>query len=217
MEGDDPWLCLPPQGIGRPNVSDTPTDYHFWKAVSDRCHNLLNETILITSGQSRRTWTVESHSPGGVNVHPCLIHARLAHPSPQSNRHLDRFSRFLHSSLQTSYILQWPLPLPIKIAALHSGSRPHLYVVPWAHPSPQPERHLDRFSRFCTCSSRQRVPKLYSGPPPSPESWPFAWGIWTPSQTDVDPFSLFCKAEDCDRRYSVCDSRSHPRSTERGL
>jgi len=26
---------------------------------------------------------------------------------------------------------------------------PILYMVPWAHPSPQPKRHLDRFSLFC--------------------------------------------------------------------
>jgi len=25
---------------------------------------------------------------------------------------------------------------------------PTLYMLPWAHPSPQPKRHLDRFSRF---------------------------------------------------------------------
>jgi len=24
------------------------------------------------------------------------------------------------------------------------------YMVPWAHPSPQPKRYLDRFSRLCT-------------------------------------------------------------------
>jgi len=23
------------------------------------------------------------------------------------------------------------------------------HMIPWAHPSPQPKRHLDRFSRFC--------------------------------------------------------------------
>jgi len=26
---------------------------------------------------------------------------------------------------------------------------PIYYMVPWAHPNPQPKRHLDRFSRFC--------------------------------------------------------------------
>jgi len=29
-------------------------------------------------------------------------------------------------------------------------------VVPWAHPSPQPEQHVDRFSRFCRAHDRDR-------------------------------------------------------------
>ena len=48
--------------------------------MSDRCHNLLNETILIRSGQSRPTWMVQSHSPGGVSVNPRPIHACLGPP-----------------------------------------------------------------------------------------------------------------------------------------
>jgi len=28
-------------------------------------------------------------------------------------------------------------------------------MLPWAHPSPQPKRHLDRFSRFCTDDRRE--------------------------------------------------------------
>jgi len=27
-------------------------------------------------------------------------------------------------------------------------------MIPWAHPSPQPKRHLDQFSRFCTDDRR---------------------------------------------------------------
>ena len=33
-----------------------------------------------------------------------------------------------------------PSKLPLPIGDLH----PHLYMVPWAHPSPQSKRHLDR-------------------------------------------------------------------------
>jgi len=40
-------------------------------------------------------------------------------------------------------------PFPPKIAPSHGGSGPHLNMVPWAHPSPQPKRHLDWFSQFC--------------------------------------------------------------------
>ena len=36
-------------------------------------------------------------------------------------------------------------------------SGPHLiYMVPWVHPSPQPKRHVDRFSRFCRAHDRDR-------------------------------------------------------------
>lgn len=35
------------------------------------------------------------------------------------------------------------------------GSGPHL-MVPWAHPSQYPERHHDRFSRFCRTHGRDR-------------------------------------------------------------
>ena len=30
----------------------------------------------------------------------------------------------------------------------------HTYMVPWAHPTPNSERHLDRFSRFCRTYGR---------------------------------------------------------------
>ena len=38
---------------------------------------------------------------------------------------------------------------PVKIALSRGGSGPHLILVPWALSSPQPKRHLDRFSCFC--------------------------------------------------------------------
>jgi len=31
-----------------------------------------------------------------------------------------------------------------------------LIMVPWAYVSPQPKRHLDRFSRFCSADDRDR-------------------------------------------------------------
>jgi len=33
-------------------------------------------------------------------------------------------------------------------------------MVPWAHPSPQPTRHLDRFSRFCRAHYSDRQTTL---------------------------------------------------------
>ena len=44
----------------------------------------------------------------------------------------------------SGHVLPQKLPLPME------NMDPHLIVVPWAHPSPQPKRQLDRFSRFCT-------------------------------------------------------------------
>jgi len=47
----------------------------------------------------------------------------------------------LHSSQQRVPVFYNGPPSPS-----HGGSGP---MVPWAHPSSQPNRHLDRFSRFC--------------------------------------------------------------------
>ena len=57
---------------------------------------------------------------------------------------------FLHNSLQCVPILfNGPhLPSPLKTAPFHGDVDPHLIYGPWAHPSPQPTRHLDRFSHF---------------------------------------------------------------------
>jgi len=68
--------------------------------------------------------------------------------SPQPIRHHHRFSRFCTDDRRVSlYFTREPLPL--KIAPSHGDVDPHLIMVPWAHPSPQPKLHLDRFSRFC--------------------------------------------------------------------
>ena len=50
------------------------------------------------------------------------------------------------------------------------------------HPSPLPKRHLDRFSRFCTAGGRESL-YFTIGRPFHPQNYPFAWGIWTPSNT----------------------------------
>ena len=44
------------------------------------------------------------------------------------------------------------LPLPVE------DMDPHLIgnMLPWANPTPQPKRHLDRFSRFCRAHDRNR-------------------------------------------------------------
>jgi len=54
-------------------------------------------------------------------------------------------------------------------------------MISWAVPSPQPKRHLDRFSRFCTDDRRV---SLYNGTPLSPiKIAPFHGGSGPPSNT----------------------------------
>jgi len=65
-----------------------------------------------------------------------------AYPSPQPKRHLDWFSRFLHSSLQTVPILYSGLLIPPENCPV--------CMVSWAHLNLQPKQHLIRFSYFCT-------------------------------------------------------------------
>ena len=54
----------------------------------------------------RRTRTFQSSSPGGANVHPPWMHT-IQHPE----LHLDRCSRFLHSSRHSCFILYNKPPL----------------------------------------------------------------------------------------------------------
>jgi len=49
---------------------------------------------LTKRSHRRRTWTVQSYSPGGANVHPYVVILPWTYPSPQPKRHLDRFSGF---------------------------------------------------------------------------------------------------------------------------
>ena len=52
-------------------------------------------------------------------------------------------------------------------------------MVPWAHPSPQAKRQVDRFSRFCKAHGRKSL--YFTMGVPFPKNCLFPWGIWTPS------------------------------------
>ena len=60
---------------------------------------------------------------------------------------------FLHSlcMAESAYTLQWA-PVSTRIAPSHGGSSgpPMQHMMLSAQTSPQPKRHLDRFSRLCT-------------------------------------------------------------------
>jgi len=95
---------------------------------------------LMTSGQKagspadRRTWTVQTYSPDGANVHLHLIHASLS-PHESASQTVSRSVQpFLHSSLQT---------IPILHNALSPFTRgiwtPILYMVSLAPWRPYPK------------------------------------------------------------------------------
>jgi len=60
---------------------------------------------------------------------------------------ISHFSRFRIDDCRVSNGMPFS---QIKIAPSHMGSGQHLIHGSRAHPSPQPKRHLDQFSRFCT-------------------------------------------------------------------
>ena len=79
-----------------------------------------------------------------------------------------KVSTFTSHSTQKNTLL-WRRPSqPITKVPLRAREyRPHLihgfmgppkstYMVPWAHPSPHPKRHLDRFSCFCRAHDHDR-------------------------------------------------------------
>jgi len=47
-------------------------------------------------------------------------------------------------------------------------------VLPWAHPSPQPKRSIDRFSHFCTAHGRKSL--YFTMGAPFLKNCPFQWG-----------------------------------------
>ena len=131
-------------------------------------------------------------------------------------------SVFAQLTAESPYTLQWAAPFPPRNCPFAWGSEPHLIMLSWAHPSSQPKRHLDRFSRFCTAHTytlQWTIPSssklflcrrdldhcLMRGSLGPLESTP---------QTYLDRFSHFCGAHDRDRptdrlRYSVCNNRSY--------
>jgi len=77
-------------------------------------------------------WPVRAHNPNGSTI-GSVIFAQITAECP--------------------YTLQWATPFPLKIAPSNGGSPIWTPSNTWFpgrdHPSPQPKRHLDRFSRFC--------------------------------------------------------------------
>jgi len=76
-----------------------------------------------------------------------------AHVNPRPKQHLDRLSHFCTDDCRVSspyFTMGCPLfPLKIGNVERHLIHGCRFNMVPWAHPSPQPKWHLNRFSRFC--------------------------------------------------------------------
>jgi len=96
-------------------------------------------------------------------------------------------------------------------------------MIHWAHPSPQPKRHLDRFSCFCT-DDQCSYTVVHNGTPLPPSKLPLPMGdLKPPSNTwflgppspdikrHLDRFSRFCRAH-----YSVADRQTNRPWTLRG-
>jgi len=77
----------------------------------------------------------------------------LVYPSAhsrQSKRQIDRLSCFAQLTAESAYNSQW-VPLSIKTGPSNVGIwTPVQHMMLWAHASPQPKQHLDRFSRVFT-------------------------------------------------------------------
>jgi len=99
----------------------------------------------------RRTWTVQRYSPGGASVQPHQIHASLGPPESTTETASRSIQPFLHSSRQSvvGHAGHVFYVFSLKSWPWHGAIRIPIYVIPLAHPSPQPKRHLRLFSCFC--------------------------------------------------------------------
>jgi len=90
-------------------------------------------SMIIISGQNnltkrphrRRTWTVQSYSPCGANVHPHLTHASLG-PSKSIRQTASRSVQpFAQLTAECPHTLQWTAPpLSLRIDLAHGASGP---------------------------------------------------------------------------------------------
>jgi len=89
---------------------------------------------------------------------------------------------FLHRSRQIVAILYNGPPLSVLKLPLSLRISTRMYhVIPWAHPRPQPKRHLDRYRGICT--DDRSVSKFTMKRPFPLKLAPSQGWIWTPSNT----------------------------------
>jgi len=101
-----------------------------------------------------------------------------AHQSAQPKRQFDQFSSFCtaHGRKSLYFIMGNPSP---KIGPSDEAIWTPSNTIPWAHPSPQPKQHLDRFSCFCRDNHRASL-HFTMGHPFANSKLPLPMGIWAP-------------------------------------
>ena len=96
-------------------------------------------------------------------------------------RHLNRFSRFCTAQDGRFLYFTMGRPFPPNCLFPLGDLDPIYYVVIAPTRVIKPKRHIDRLSHFCT--AHLRVSLGMPGRPLPAQSCPFAWRIWTPSNT----------------------------------
>jgi len=118
-----------------------------WRTTRIREHAFVNKWSKWFHIRSHRPRirTVQSYSPGCVNVHPVWytqIGIRMHHTACTLCWDALSMSTTRHVRICSGPATppqNWP-------SCVESG--PIWHMVPWAHQSPHPKPHLDRFSRF---------------------------------------------------------------------
>jgi len=94
-----------------------------------------------------RPYPQEFYFPMG-DLDPLSNTIPWAHESSEPKQDIDRFSHFCTDDCRVSLYFTMVCPFPPQNCRFPCGMWTWK-MVPWAHLSPQPQRHLDRFSRIC--------------------------------------------------------------------
>ena len=130
-------------------------------ALDEKIQFVDTITLIIISGENNLTTGHIATTHGLFNgirketsvCIPCNHHASLSSPESSTHTASQSVQLFLHSSWQSVPILYIGLPLPPSKLPYPQNYpfpwwnwTPIQYMVPWAHSSPQPKQHLNRFS-----------------------------------------------------------------------
>ena len=110
--------------------------------------------LLRMPGGGNVSWHEGTLAPPRIRLNLCILRPTGVH-NPNGKSIASAVLAQLTAESRPTYTLQWP-PLSTRIAPSHGG-----IWTPWigslAHPSPEPKRHLDRFSRFAGLTDDEKV------------------------------------------------------------